>query len=64
MTAISSLLDKFSSKTSLLVKSGILGLLVNSLTADDKNFTQAIQMQLWKKQKAFCQISFAVLKFR
>ena len=56
-------------KKSLLVICKILGLFVNTLTADDKdsflnrdNLTQPIQMQLSQKQKNFSQFFFAVLK--
>ena len=54
---------------SLLVISEILGLFVNTLTADDKyslcnreNLLQSIQMQLSKEQKVFSQYSAAFLK--
>ena len=54
---------------SLLVRSEILGLFVNILTADYKysryyseNFTQPIQMQLFKKPKAFSQMFIAFQK--
>ena len=47
----------------------IVGLFVNTLTADDKysllnnhNLTQPIQMQLSQKQKTFSQLFFAFLK--
>ena len=49
----------------------IVGLFVNTLTANDKyslhnrkNLPQPIQMQLSKKQKNFSQFCFAFLKFR
>ena len=51
---------KFSVEKFLLVICNILGLFVNTLTADDKysllkkdNLTQTIQMQLSEKQKTF-----------
>ena len=54
---------------SLLVRSEILGLFVNILTADYKysryyseSFTQPIQMQLFKKPKAFSQMFIAFQK--
>ena len=56
-------------KKSVLVVCKILGLFVNTLTADDKysllnreNFTQPIQMQLSQKQKTFSEFLSAVLK--
>ena len=55
-------------KKSLLVIFKILGLFVNTLTADDKdsllnrdNLTQPIQMQLSQKQKTFSQFFSEVL---
>ena len=52
--------DKLSWKTSLLVRTEMLGLFVNSLTADDKyfchnrdNFQQPIPMELPKTLKTF-----------
>ena len=52
-----------------LVICKIIGLFVNTLTADDKyslfnrgNLTQPIQMQLCQKQKSFFQSFSAVLK--
>ena len=60
---------KVSSKTCLLTKSGILGLFVNNLTADEcysrdnrVNFSQPIQMQLFKKLKTFPQFLIEFLK--
>ena len=48
----------------------ILGLFVNTLTVDDKdyllnrdNFAQHIQMQLSQKQKNFSELFFAFLKY-
>ena len=62
---------RLSSKISLLVICEIVGLFVNTLTANDKyslhnrkNLPQPIQMQLSKKQKKFSQFCFAFLKFR
>ena len=56
-----SLVRKLCSKKSLLLTSQILGLLVNTLAADEKypvlntdNLTIPIQMQLSQKQKSFC----------
>lgn len=53
--------EKFSWKTSLLVRSEMLGVIANTLTENHKfsrlkweNFTQAIQMQLFKEPKTFC----------
>ena len=58
-------------KKSLLVICKVLGLFVNTLTADDKysllnrdNLTQPIRIQLSPKQKTFCEFSSAVLKSR
>ena len=55
-----SLWRKSSWKKSLLMICKILRLFVNTMTADDKyfllnrdNWTQPIQMRLWKKQKKF-----------
>ena len=60
---------KFSWIKSVLVICIILGLFVNTLTADDKyslltmdNLTQQIQMQLSKKQKALSQFFSTFLK--
>ena len=59
--------DNLSWKTSFLVRSEILGLFVNTLTADDKysrrnmeNVWQIFQMELSQKQKHFspCFITF------
>ena len=54
---------KFSWKKSLVVISKILGLFLNTLSADDKysllkreNSMQPIQMQLSNKQKVFCYV--------
>ena len=56
-------------KKSVLVTSGILGLFVNTLTAEYKysrrnmqNFPQPLQTQLCQKQKAFSQFLIAFLK--
>ena len=56
-------------KKSLLVTPKVLGLFVNTLTADDKysllnrdNFTHPIQMQLFQKQKRFSHFFSAALK--
>ena len=56
-------------KKSLLVIHKILGLFVNTFTANDKHyllnretFAQRIQMQLSQKQKTFSEFSFAFLK--
>ena len=56
-------------KKSFLVIHKIVGLFVNTLTADDKNyllnrdnFAQGIQMQLSQKQKTFSEFLFAFLK--
>ena len=58
----SSFSNKSSQKTSLLVRSQILGLFFNTLTADNKDsrrntedIPQPIQMLLSKKQKTFYQ---------
>ena len=66
-----SLLKKFTSKKSLLLTCKILGLLVNTLAADEKylvlhrdNLTIPIQMQLSQKQKTFSQLFAAFLKFK
>ena len=54
-----------------LIDMEILGLFVNTLTADNKyfllnrwNLPEPIQMQLYKKQKTFCQLLSAFLKSR
>ena len=64
-----SLLNKLSWKKSLLLTCKILGLLVNTLAADEKylvlhrdNLTIPIQMQLSQKQKTFSQFFAAFLK--
>ena len=64
-----SLLNKLSLKKSLLLTCKILGLLVNTLAADEKypvlnrdNLTIPIQMQLSQKQKTFLQFFTAFLK--
>ena len=56
-------------ETSLLVISEILGLFVDTLTADDKysrhkgeNFPQIIQTYFSKKAKVFCGFFIAFLK--
>ena len=61
--------QKLSWKMSQLVISDILGLSVNTLTADDKcflrnrkNLPQPIQMQLSKKQKCFLNFFVACLR--
>ena len=66
-----SLPRKLSWKKSLLLTCQILGLLVNTLAADEKypvlnrdNLTIPIQMQLSQKQKTFSQLFAAFLKFR
>ena len=58
-------------KKSLLLICKILGLFVNTMTADDKysildrnNLTQPIHMQLSKNRKAFCQFLTACWKCR
>ena len=65
-----SLARKLCSKKSLLLTCQILGLLVNTLAADEKypvlnrdNLTIPIQMQLSEKQKTFSQFFAAFLKF-
>ena len=65
-----SLPRKLSWKKSLLLTCQILGLLVNTLAADEKypvlnrdNLTIPIQMQLSEKQKTFSQFFAAFLKF-
>ena len=64
-----SLATKLCSKKSLLLAWKILGLLVNTLAADEKypvlhrdNLTIPIQMQLSQKQKTFSQFFAAFLK--
>ena len=66
-----SLPRKLSWKKSLLLTCKILGLLVNTLAADEKypvlnrdNLTIPIQMQLSQKQKTFFQFFAAFLKSR
>ena len=66
-----SLPRKLSWKKSLLLTCQILGLLVNTLAADEKypvlnrdNLTIPIQMQLSQKQKTFSQLFAAFLKYR
>ena len=66
-----SLLTKLSLKKSVLVICRILGLFVNTLTADDKYsvlngdiLAKPIEMQLPKKQKRFCEFLSAFLKSR
>ena len=58
-------------KTSLFLTTQILGLLVNTLAAEEKypvltrgNITIPIQMELSQKQKTFSQFFAAFLKFR
>ena len=67
----SSLPSQYTWKKSLLLTCQILGLLVNTLAADEKypvlnrdNLTIPIQMQLSQKQKTFSQIFPAFLEFR
>ena len=64
-----SLPNQFRWKTSLLLTCQILGLLVNTLAADEKypvpnrdNLTMLIQMQLSQKQKIFCEFCVEFLK--
>ena len=66
-----SLPRKLSWKKSLLLTCKILGLLLNTLAADEKypvlnrdNLTIPIQMQLSQKQKTFSEFFAAFLKFR
>ena len=66
-----SLARKLCSKKSLLLTCQILGLLVNTLAADEKypvlnrdNLTIPIQMQLSQKQKTFSNFYAAFLKSR
>ena len=66
-----SLARKFSSKESILYRCQILGLLVNTLAADEKylvlhrdNLTIPIQMQLSQKQKTFSEFFDGFLKSR
>ena len=66
-----SLARKLSSKKSLLLTCQILGLLLNTLAADEKypvlnrdNLTIPIQMQLSQKQKTFSQLFRELLKSR
>ena len=66
-----SLATKLCSKKSLLLTCQILGLLVNTLAADEKypvlnrdNLAIPIQMQLSQKQKTFSRFFAAFLKFR
>ena len=61
--------DKLSQKTSLFIKSEILELFVNTLTASDKyslhnreNVPEAIQMHLSPNSKTFCQYFIAFLE--
>ena len=65
-----SLAGKLCSKKSLLLTCEILGLLVNTLDADDKypvlnkdNLTIPIQMQLSQKQKTISEFCAAFLKY-
>ena len=62
--------DKLSWKKSVLVTSEIFRLFVNTLTPDDKHsrrymqiFWQQLQTALSQKEKAFCQVLIAFLKF-
>ena len=66
-----SLTSQLGWKKSLLLTWKILGLLVNTLAADEKypvlnrdNLTIPIQMQLSQKQKTFSEFFAAFLKFR
>ena len=66
-----SLARKFSLKKSILYRCQILGLLVNTLAADEKylvlhrdNLTIPIQMQLSQKQKTFSEFFYEFLKSR
>ena len=66
---VSSFWKKLSVKTSLLVRSEILRLFVNTFTTDDKysrderqNLPELIQMQLPRKSKTFKQIFTMFLK--
>ena len=66
-----SLPNKLSWKTSLLLTCQILGLLVQTLVADEKyrvfnrhNLTTKIQMQWFEKHKTFCEFFTAFLKYR
>ena len=66
-----SLATKFCSKISLLLRCQILGLLVNTLAADEKylalhmdNLTIPMEMQLSQKQKTISQFIAAFLKCR
>ena len=66
-----SLPSQLSWKKSLLLTCQILGLLVNILAADEKypvlnreNLTIPVHMQLFEKQKTFCQIFTSILKSR
>ena len=66
-----SLPSQFSWKKALLLTCQILGLLVNTLAADEKypvlnrdNLTIPIQMQLSQKQKTFSQLFRELLKSR
>ena len=66
-----SLPSQFSWKKAFLLTCQILGLLVNTLAADEKylvlhrdNLTIPIQMQLSQKQKTFSEFFAAFLKFR
>ena len=68
-TIVAFLCIKFRRKTSLLVRSKILGLFVNTLTSHDKfscykreNFPQAIQMQSSKQPKIFYERLIAILE--
>ena len=64
---LSSVWDKLSFNTSLLLRSHVSGLFPNTLTADGKNphhnnLQRPIQMQLSKKPKTFCGKFIACLK--
>ena len=63
--------SRLSWKKSLLLTCQILGLLINTLAADEKypilnrhNLTIPVQMQLYQKQKTFSQFFAEFLKYR
>ena len=62
---------KFNWKKSFLEIFKIVGLFVNTFTADEKyslldrdNFTQPVQMQLSKKQKTLAQFFFNIFEIK
>ena len=62
---------KFNWKKSFLEICKIVGLFVNTFTADEKyslldrdNFTQPVQMQLSKKQKTLAQFFFNIFEIK